>query len=350
MKKISTFLVIMLFIALIPSGNLFCEKKTVLDGLNRPETLVVDKDKLFIIEGVEISILSTKNYKLLKKMGKEGEGPQEFKRMPALFISSIIVYPQKDQLFINNVGKVLYFDRDGNFKSEKKINLPFCRFAPVGKNYIGLSMERGDKGVVIATNLYDNKFERKKTLFQLPDFAPRGKKINPLKMALANKTLIYESTGDKVFVPTPQGEVHVFNEAGEKVYAINHDYPKFEVTKELKKKLHVFFMNDYRFKRNYEQDHSQNNIQFPDHLPVLQELRVTKDRVYVVSFFTDKKDHHLTFIFDTKDGTFIKKQYLPIRSANLFEVYPFTIGNGSVYQTIENEADEEWELFVEKID
>jgi len=45
----------------------------------RPTSLSVDDTQLYICEHEKISIYSIKDFKLIKKYGEKGEGPQEFK-------------------------------------------------------------------------------------------------------------------------------------------------------------------------------------------------------------------------------------------------------------------------------
>ncbi|HLP44706.1 MAG TPA: hypothetical protein VK469_02100, partial [Candidatus Kapabacteria bacterium] len=54
------------------------------------------------------------------------------------------------------------------------------------------------------------------------------------------------------------------------------------------------------------------------------------------------------YIFDIK-GTFLKKIMLPLKEKDERLWYPYTIGNGKLYQLVEDEDTETWELHVTDI-
>jgi hypothetical protein len=45
----------------------------------------------------------------------------------------------------------------------------------------------------------------------------------------------------------------------------------------------------------------------------------------------------------------VKKIYLPLKEKNVYQLFPFDIKDGKLYQLIENEDTEEYELFVTEI-
>ena len=69
-------------LCLIATVNLAANKIVNLSQLARPAILVADYEKLYILEKTTIYIYSAKDYKLIKKFGREGEGPKEFKTQP----------------------------------------------------------------------------------------------------------------------------------------------------------------------------------------------------------------------------------------------------------------------------
>ena len=59
------------------------QKIIPLPDLIQPHTMVVDKDQLFIRDsGSSIFIYSLSNFSLIKKFGKQGQGPGEFHDSP----------------------------------------------------------------------------------------------------------------------------------------------------------------------------------------------------------------------------------------------------------------------------
>ena len=73
MKKTGLFLLILFITTFAFTGVV----KTFPD-LMRPGRIMVDKDKLYILEFPHIYIYSLDDFRLIKKFGRQGEGPQEF--------------------------------------------------------------------------------------------------------------------------------------------------------------------------------------------------------------------------------------------------------------------------------
>ncbi|MCP4157863.1 MAG: hypothetical protein GY757_59690, partial [bacterium] len=72
--------VLVLLILLIANFS-FAKKNVPLSDLVNPRMLVVDQsnNELFITDGVNVNIYSLTDFKLKKRFGKAGEGPQEFR-------------------------------------------------------------------------------------------------------------------------------------------------------------------------------------------------------------------------------------------------------------------------------
>jgi hypothetical protein len=102
--------------------------------------------------GAAISIYSLKDFKLIKKLRKEGEGPQEFKTFLG-FGLTVDIYP--GHILVNSIDKISYFSRKGEFIKEKKTpvgtTLTFFR----GK-FVGSAMQFDQK---TGPNLAEDKDE-----------------------------------------------------------------------------------------------------------------------------------------------------------------------------------------------
>ena len=76
------------------------------DAFN-PNQIHVTKDRMYIVDGVTILIYALKDFQLIKKIGKEGEGPREFK--DAIYL----IYFRDNQMIVNRKAKVSYFSPEG---------------------------------------------------------------------------------------------------------------------------------------------------------------------------------------------------------------------------------------------
>ena len=93
-------------------------------------------DKVFILQDTTVFIYNLKNFKLIKKFGRAGEGPGEFKIDPNDGRPmSMSLY--KNNILVNSIAKMSYFDMDGNFKEEKKVGADALLF-PVKNKFIAI--------------------------------------------------------------------------------------------------------------------------------------------------------------------------------------------------------------------
>jgi uncharacterized protein YlbG (UPF0298 family) len=70
-----------------------------------------------VTQEATVFIYSLKDFKLVKKFGKAGEGPREFRILPQLPLN---IDARTDQIIVNSFGKVSYFTKQGEFIKEVK--------------------------------------------------------------------------------------------------------------------------------------------------------------------------------------------------------------------------------------
>ena len=111
MKK--TLLPLLMVMVVVPG---FAKHLATLRDVLQPETLVVKGDHFYIIRQCTITRFLLKDYKLLNRFGRRGEGPGEFKYSPNIDVS-------EKNIFANSVGKISYFTLEGRLL--KEIRVPF---------------------------------------------------------------------------------------------------------------------------------------------------------------------------------------------------------------------------------
>ncbi len=347
MKKIMFCLFLFLVIFVSVPGNMSAESAAVFSELKQPEAILVDGGKLLVTDGLHVYIYSATDFKLIKKMGKPGPGVGESLQSPYPHLSSIIVYLEADRIMVTNIVKVLFFSKDGDFQNEVPIPSGLGRFVPVGNKYSSLNIIRENEIRYLELSLYNKKFEKEKQYFKLK--APRqdNQKINPISLFLSNKTFLYYSSTDLLFVPTSEGVLKAFNDKGESVFDIKPGFPKIEVTDDLKKKLDENLSSDERFGMYYSQLKMNDGLANPTHFPIIRDYRIADGKVYLFSN-AQEKGKYKTAIYDAKKGSLLEKKSLSLQSLNRLEFYPFAISKGKIYQLIQNK-DKNWELHISEI-
>jgi len=335
MKKI-ILMIILLILAILVLGA----KVVPLPGLLKPYQVKVDESKIYIVEGATISIYSLKDFSFLKKFGKEGEGPQEFIIPPPGGVEIVV---QPDFLLVSSMGKLSYLTKEGEFKKEIKVTA-FMQsgFFPIGKSFVGIGMKQGDNIIYNTINIFDTDLKKGKEVSRFKSPLQPGK----VDFVTASRRPLLSTFENKIFYGGEEGEIYVFDVSGKKLSTIRHEYEKVKLSDKHKKRYIDFFKTDLRFKQGWER--FRDRVQFPEYLPVIRDLTVSDGKIYVLTY--KEKEKKREFYLSGIDGKQLKKIMLPLPEMNPLELYPYTIRNNTLYQIIENDDSEEWELHITKIE
>jgi len=311
---------------------LFPERLVTLPEIMKPGSISVDNNQLYIAERSAIYLYSTKDFKLVKQFGGRGEGPGEFRNFPA-----VKVFP--DYLLINTFGKMIYFSRNGELLKEKKTIVMFgAMFYPLGENFVGMEMNyhRESQKSTNAITLFDKDF---KTIKVVAESEMSGRvDSRTIEMAMVRDYFGHDVYGEKVYVgETKKGFCfEVFNSKGNKLYQIEKEYEKLEVTDDYKKKYIERIKESSFYKR------VKGRVKFTcrKYFPAFKNFSIDHGKIYVFTY--QKKDEKQEVIIMDLKGSILKKTFLPD------EVF-YSIDNDRFYYLKENEEEEEWELFVESI-
>ncbi|UCH97719.1 MAG: hypothetical protein JSV88_12950, partial [Candidatus Aminicenantes bacterium] len=305
MRKLLISFLAVLFLTCLASAA----KVAVLSELQRPESITVNGHQVFITEDINVYIYSEKDYSLQKKFGKEGEGPQEFKRHSNPRRENIRIIVRPKEILVNSIGKISYFTRKGDFIREMKVMLSVGGYIPVGNHMVGFGMDQKDKTRYITLNLYSPQCVKEKEFFRVKAPIQYGKNIDPVKMSVGMLVVTILVEDNKMFYRGDDQKIYVFDENGKQIYSITPEYEKVKFTEELKNRYINFLKTDHRYKYVYQQD--KNRIKFPGYFPPIRDLLVADERIYVITF-NSKDDKKECYIYDSAEGKFIKKAFIPL--------------------------------------
>jgi hypothetical protein len=138
--------------------------------------------------------------------------------------------------------------------------------------------------------------------------------------------------------------MNVFDGNGKKLYSIQHEYERIKISETYKEEVIKFFKTDPTTKNVF---HLIQPILFHEYLPAIRTFFVKDKNIYVLTY--KRKDQKAEFfIFDLK-GRLLNKLFLPLVAQTPLIYYPFNIKDGKLYQLVENEDQEEWELHIHEI-
>ena len=135
-------------------------RKIILKEILKPSYIAADNDQLYVAERTSILIYSLKNFKLLKKFGRQGAGPGEFRIITGIF-------PDKSRLVVNSIGIIYFFRKNGEYINEQKTTAFFSeRLLPIGETFVGSSSVDEGKVGYYTINLFDSNLEKGKELYR----------------------------------------------------------------------------------------------------------------------------------------------------------------------------------------
>ena len=320
---------------------LFSTAPVTLSELQRPDTITVSGDKIFITDVASVAIYSLKDFSYIKSFGKVGEGPREFKVLPSMGLG-LRLGMLADRVLVNSISKVSIFNRDGNFIQEYKISKNIQEFKPVGKKFVGYGTTREDKTFLLLINLYSADFKPEKEIYRKDWYAQTDKEFNPIHLASGVKRrALYQTYDNKIFIEGPRGEIIVFDGNGKQLFTINHNYDAIPITNENKREIMRSFVNSPQL-----QQVVRNKGIYPENFPPAY-FTVTDNRIYVLTY--KQKDNKTDFyLFDLK-GKFLKKVTVPFFRQSLLFPYPYTVHKGKIYQLVDDEDEEEWLLHINEL-
>jgi hypothetical protein len=315
-------------------------KVVPLPDLMKPAMMLVKGDRIFFTEQTSIYIYSRKDFNLIKKFGKPGEGPREFKLNA--FSPGLIVFPFGDQLVINSDNKVSFFTRDGKFVKEMKTPGMGGVFVPIKDKFIGTVATSKDNKIIISVQLFDSKLDYVKELF-LTDFEVGAGATFNMPTAgfysLAYKEKIFSLIGSEGFV------FDVFDTTGKKIYRIKKDFKPVSLPDSYKKETLRWFKNDSPYKQYIG---SFYKVSFKTHYPAVKNFFIDNDKLYVITYKQENNKNECV-ILDLK-GKELKRVFLSIPPEEpLIALDLYGIQDNIFYSLVENEHKELWELHIEKI-
>ena len=336
-KRIIPFTRVVLVLSMF-SLVIYGKKVSTLPELGKPRHLTVDDTQLYVTESATIFIYSLKDFKLVKKFGKEGQGPQEFQTLPHV---PLTVDVSTDRLIACSVRKISYFTKQGNYIKEVRavnlaLNLRLC-----GERFLGWSQAKTEGVTYNTINLFDSKLNKLREVFRIKDsYQGPGRGYEVL-----HKVFTYRIYDNKILLPgNDDAIIDIFDSEMNKLLSIRLDQERIEVDQEFKNRLVKHFKTSSEIKNIYPM---LKPLIFPDYFPVISDFFVDDGTIYVMTWKRENGSNEF-FTYDMK-GKFEKRLMIPIRYETDLSSYPTMVKKGKLYQLVENDEKEEWELHVSEI-
>jgi hypothetical protein len=173
MKNIIFAILSTLFTGIVFAGDV---EVAPLPDLINPDGIQADRHRLYITEQHSIYIYSLKDFRLTKKFGKPGEGPQEFK-LGRFSEGRIYIHLKPEVLLVNSLKKISFFTKNGDFIKEIR-TVSGSRLIPIGSGFAAYGTVMENKIGYRAVNLHGRDLKKIKELYK-EEVGEMGKDINP---------------------------------------------------------------------------------------------------------------------------------------------------------------------------
>jgi hypothetical protein len=334
------------FAIIIFTVNMFPVTTVIPTDHIKPFRIRVDDQRIFISEGAQISVYSRKNFKLIFRFGKAGEGPGEFKLLPEFG-------PEMDvgsgKILATSMGKITLISFEGKFISEKntselgRVEL----FRPLGEKYAGNALTVQDKKIWNVINIYDKDLKNPRTIHRIPFHMKRGEPFNPITRGLYLPNF-YISAG-RIWVGGAlyRDNILMYDDTGKLIRDLDPEIEKVKFTTKDKQGWIDSYMINADYKREYER--LKHLFLYPDYFPLWQNFILEGDKLFIQTFARNDKDGTNRFyIYDT-GGKFLKTVWLPLTEYFDFTPDPYYIHDNMLYQLSNNFETEIIELRITPI-
>jgi hypothetical protein len=321
-----------------------------LPEVNQPDTVVVDAEKVYVVDKYRIYIYSLQDFKLVKKLGRRGEGPGEFRIHPG---GIIYVDVRSEKIVVSSNHRVTFFDKSGKYMREIN-NITARALHPFGKGFVGNENRFDRAGTRFYTvNLYNPDIKATRQLYRMKSFVqPESGQGWKLFQASFPVTVFCD---DHLFVNgmTPEFVIHKFDASGQQVNILKMDLKRLAFTDKHQQTV----LNRYKANPSTRPDFPwwKKNIYFPKYFPAIRNLSSDGQRLYVRTYRA--KGEESQFIILNPTGEKLKTVFLRIgRSSRKYPLpfselasAPYTFHEGHMYQILENEDTETFELHIQKV-
>ncbi|MCP5052541.1 MAG: 6-bladed beta-propeller [bacterium] len=337
---------VLILVFLLLTTGLFPVKIMDLKEVVKPEFIQVEGDDLFIVEMGDLSIFvySLKTNRLKFKVGKRGEGPGEYKSWPR------IVQITKDHFMAASTAKCLWYSRNGELKKEQKVPPFSYQMTPVKNNYVLRRL--AFKGHIITKKLLitNSIFENPKEFYSVRTDLRRNFINDPpdTETKVVNHIFKFRVYDGKVYVVDSQKGfvIEAFDSTGKALYTIDRTkdiapVPIGEAFKKRALEIHkILWPKDWvRFK--------PSSFTFYKNFPSMRGFWIDDKKIYVTTFNVNKDGYNELIVLDLK-GEILVRTFLAFKSIRPYQYTgadeSFTIHKGILYELVDDEKREMWEL------
>lgn len=322
-----------IFIIFIFTVLSFSTGKVIADfpDLLNPDRMVMGDDTMYVVQDFSVHIYSMKDFSLIKKAGKRGEGPGEF-----VGYLRLSLYDKK--LYINSSGKISIYDKDGNMIKEMKSHDSMAGgYLPFNNKFIGSGLEIDkERNRFRLLSVYDSGLVKEKVMIREPHRSSFEKGI----IVVFDTTFNFHVFGNNLYmVNGREFKIDVYGKSLKKEKSVVLNYKRVKFSEKDKQKVLENLRTNPRLKAFA--DEIIKRQRYPDYYPAILGLYNNGKNLFVMTHRWE--GNNIEFMVFDPQGNFIQQLFIPFKMKSLYRGYPWDIKGDRFYQLIEDE-DEEWQL------
>lgn len=242
----------------------------------------LDKEQICILERYSISVFSSRNFELIRKIGNKGEGPGEW-------ITAVRFKKYPDMIALNPMRKLLVFSLEGKLIFElRKKDIQMFIIWPVGKNFVVLNASpNANTGITRTIAIINKQQEIVKEISVIRESNKVKENSHVDKVNPFRHYFNFNVYDDLIFIAdTKRGfYIEVFNIEGQLLYKIdkNSEVEPIPITGKIKSEF---------LKRNKNSDDiklgrmfgRKVKYTFPKYSPAFKRIFIDSGKIYAVTF------------------------------------------------------------------
>ena len=253
-----------------------------LPEVERPRIICAEHGRVYIVDDRDIVVYSYPDGRFLRKIGRVGQGPGEFKIGPGRL--TVL----DDRLAVRDMFQVMFFSLAGDYLSQVRepSYTGFFPYLPVGENFVAFPNDRRQDGsfAPAAGCIYDGEGNLLKRFYPaLPEFPPPPPPPGSGPPAQKRDALMVREYVDwvvhkrMIFVADSRKglSISVFDEEGNPLYEVRHKVDRVKVTKGFRESV-----LEERKKSKYAE---YDNPVFPEFFPAFVGFKIDSGRIYIIT-------------------------------------------------------------------
>ncbi len=346
---------ILVFFLLGAVARLFSGDGVVLKEIYNPNKIEMYNGKLYVAQGTEFYIYSLMDLSLVKRFGRNGEGPGELLPNPYVFND---ISQSEGNIVVMGEKKIIWFTENGEFVREAPKNRQYFKMVPFGNGFIVNSLldKSRDQNILFSKiSLVDGEGKLLKELFEQRSELGTARSDGVQALPMFADTPHFVVSQNRLYVENSIDglKIEVFDNEGNRVNIIDSVVEPLPVTEQNRDRTLAAIRSDRSISAAVKESGGWDNFtkrykfKFPDFFPICSDFVMDKDRIYLQTY--EVREGETAYLVMGQNSGPLKKIFLPSMADTPFtailvgqEVRLYKIYDSVFYYLKENAEEETW--------